>query len=184
MKDIDWIGYRVASKAGLASAATIVVIGLSQFGVFATLLSVACLAVPAGFVVWDRRMPAAFALIFVIAANLSAAGWAWDLYRIRHFDGLVHVCGTLAMTLFVTSYFYAEFLGVYRSHPWLLTVTLLSLGMAIGAGWEVIEYFLIPAAKMGLYDTMTDLLTDLLGAILSVPLVRWGHLRENARNIS
>jgi hypothetical protein len=157
---------------GLGSVAAIVVIGFSQLGAVATLVSVACLALPAAFIVLDQRMPPAFALIFVVAANLSAAGWAWNLYRIPHFDGLVHIVATLAITLFFACYIYGAFLRTYRGHPWLLTVTLLSIGTAIGAGWEIIEYFFIPAAKMGLYDTVTDLLMDFIGAAFSVPLVR------------
>jgi hypothetical protein len=175
MKDINWIGYRIVSKIGLWVIAFIVAIGFSQMGVLATLVSVAFLAIPAVWIVLDGRMSAAGALIFVAAATLSAAGWAWDLYRFNHFDFFVHVLGTVAMTLFITSYIYAGFLKVFAGHGWLLTITVISIGLAVGAGWEIVEYFLIPAAKMGLYDTVTDLVTDLVGAVVSVPIVFWDN---------
>ncbi len=177
MTDVHWIGYRLACKVALALIALIVVVGFSQSGILDTVISVACLAVPATLIVVHGRMPAALAFIFVTAALLSAAGWAWNLYqRIPHFDGIVHVLSTLAMTLFVAFYFYGEFLQVYRGHSLLLAITLISIGVAIGATWEVIEYFLIPAAKMGFYDTITDLIADFLGATLSVPLVHWARM--------
>ena len=62
-------------------------------------------------------------------------------------------------------------------------LTALFLGMAIGAGWEIVEFTLDSRAgtnlQVSVYDTSTDLIFDTLGATLSATvLLLWslgGH---------
>ncbi len=72
----------------------------------------------------------------------------------------------------------------FYAHRVMFVVTIASMGIAIGALWEVAEWladFVTPTQIVaGLFDTVTDLILDSAGAVLAAVLNLWG-LNERAR---
>jgi hypothetical protein len=72
----------------------------------------------------------------------------------------------------------------FFDHRILFVVTIASLGIAIGALWEVFEWladFLIPLQIVtGLDDTITDIMLDSAGAVLAA-LLNLRGLNEHVR---
>jgi hypothetical protein len=94
---------------------------------------------------------------------------------------------TLFDLVFVSAGFalYRELMGSYKGHRLLFVVTIASLGIAIGALWEVAEwtadFFVEQQIVSGLFDTITDLILDSAGALVAALLNLWG-LNELARS--
>jgi hypothetical protein len=72
----------------------------------------------------------------------------------------------------------------FYKHRVLFVITIASLGIALGALWEVTEWladFVIPKQIVsGLFDTITDIMLDSAGAILAA-LLNLRGLHERAR---
>jgi hypothetical protein len=111
----------------------------------------------------------------MIAALINAAGWAWNLYnRPGPVDEIAHFYTIFAITLATGFILYQELMESFYDHRVMFVLTLASLGIALGALWEVIEWlsdFVLPQQIVsGLPDTMTDLLLDSAGALLAALL--------------
>ena len=69
---------------------------------------------------------------------------------------------------------YSELMESFFDHRVLFVLTIASLGIALGALWEVTEWladFLTPKQIVsGLFDTITDIMLDSAGAILAALL--------------
>jgi hypothetical protein len=126
----------------------------------------------------------------IVVVFLLAWGSALGMYGSWGFyDNLVHFIVPLLTTGMI--YLLLVRLGVVPELRDLRTLpqkfgfflTVLALGMAIGAGWEVIEWLLDQVTNVGRVgsadDTATDLISDTLGSALSaLILVLWslgGH---------
>ena len=72
----------------------------------------------------------------------------------------------------------------YDGHRLLFVATIASLGIALGALWEVAEwtadFFVEKQIVSGLFDTVTDLILDSAGALCAALLNLWG-LNELSR---
>ncbi len=133
-----------------------------------------------------RFYDASVIVVMVLLSWGSAIGLygSWGLY-----DNVVHFIVPLLTTGMI--YILLVRLGVVPELRALKTLpqkfgfflTVLALGMAIGAGWEVIEWLLDQVTDVGRVgsadDTATDLISDTLGSALSAfILVLWslgGH---------
>ena len=111
-------------------------------------------------------------IAWVLAGVLGAAniaGYTADLYqRFWWFDRVIHGATIMAITLWVALFVFAPSL---RSHRPALTVLLIaSVGVAIGAVWEVMEWgfdLIAPGNVIkGKYDTVVDIVMDTAGALL------------------
>ena len=126
-------------------------------------------------------------VVMVLLAWGSAIGLygSWGLY-----DNVVHFIVPLLTTGMI--YILLVRLGVVPELRDLTTLpqkfgfflTVLALGMAIGAGWEVIEWLLDQLSDVGRVgsadDTATDLISDTLGSALSAfILVLWSLGRHS-----
>lgn len=116
-----------------------------------------------------------------IALFANIAGYAWNLYsQIRLFDEILHGFTTFAVTLPIALLLYRVTLTGARTHPLLFVLTAASLGLAIGAVWEIAEWSydqIVPGnVILGKNDTIIDLMVDTLGSIIagivSVGMVR------------
>jgi hypothetical protein len=149
--------------------------------------------IAASFIILLARavsLPRFYDLSVIVVMVLLAWGSAIGLYGSWGFyDNVVHFIVPLLTTGMI--YILLIRLGVVPELRDLTTLpqkfgfflTVLALGMAIGAGWEVIEWLLDQMSDVGRVgsadDTATDLISDTLGSALSaLILVLWslgGH---------
>ena len=106
----------------------------------------------------------------VIAILVNAAGYVLNLYdRFVWFDEVIHTYTSFTITLLLALLLYGDVLSGVRKSPVLLVLTVASLGIAIGALWEIAEWVydqMVPEnAILGKTDTMIDLVLDSLGAL-------------------
>lgn len=109
-------------------------------------------------------------LVIAIAANV--AGYTSDLYRrFWWFDEVIHAYTIMAITLALALFLYGSVLVGARDHRLLLVLAIASLGIAIGALWEIAEwaYDQVAASDIikGKRDTIIDLIVDSLGAVVA-----------------
>src|SRR5215218_5922596 len=183
----NWKGYRIVAwfLQGLLALAIIVV--LIQGKWLPALTLGGFLLVSFLFVKFEHKLPNIFDLIFMIAALINAGGWAWDLYnKPGPYDEIAHFYTIFAITLAVGFMLYGELMESFYSHRVLFVITIASLGIALGALWEVTEWladFVTPKQIVsGLFDTITDIILDSAGAIIAALLnLRGLHERSLAK---
>lgn len=183
--DMNWKGFRMLAWAGQALLAVAVVVTLFQGEFLAAAALAGFLIASFLFVRFERKLPTLFDLIFVIAALINAGGWAWDLYNQPGlYDEVAHFFTIFAITLAMGFLLFEELMGSFSEHRVLYVITIASLGIAIGALWEVAEWsadFVVEKQIVsGLFDTITDIILDSIGAILAALLNLYG-LHERAR---
>jgi len=179
MINANWKGYRALAWGlqGLLAVAIVVVLIQGKWLPAATLGGF--LLVSFLFVKLERKLPTLFDLVFMIAALINAGGWAWDLYnKPGPYDEIAHFFTMFAITLAFGFLLYRELMESFYKRRWLFVVTIASLGIAIGALWEVGEWlvdFVVPKQIVsGLFDTITDIMLDSAGAVLAALLNLWG----------
>jgi len=175
MINADWKGYRALAWVlqGLLAIAIVVVLIQGKWLPAAALAGF--LVVSFLFVKLDHKLPNIFDLIFMIAALINAGGWAWDLYnKPGPYDEIAHFFTIFAITLAFGFLLYRELMESFFNRRVMFVLTIASLGIAIGALWEVIEWladFVVPKQIVsGLFDTITDIILDSAGALLAALL--------------
>jgi hypothetical protein len=171
----DWKGYRILAWVlqGLLGIAIAVVLIQGKWLPAAALAGF--LVISFLFVKLENKLPTIFDLVFMIAALINAGGWAWDLYNQPGlYDEVAHFFTIFAITLAFGFLLYRELMESFFNRRFMFILTIASLGIAIGSLWEVIEWladFVIPKQIVsGLFDTITDIILDSLGAILAALL--------------
>ena len=111
----------------------------------------------------------AWALLAIIGlANM--AGYAFDMYqRFWWFDRVLHAATVFVITLWLALFVYGRALrGGYSA---LVVLMLASVGLALGAIWEVVEWGFDQVAPgnviKGKHDTVIDIVMDTMGALLA-----------------
>jgi VanZ family protein len=110
----------------------------------------------------------AFALL---AANV--AGYAFDLYAaFWWFDRVLHAATILALTFWLAVMVLGE--GIRAGRAVLFVVLIASVGVAVGALWEVAEWVFDRFAPgdviKGKDDTVIDIVMDTIGAVAAAAL--------------
>jgi len=182
---MNWKGYRIAAWIGQALLVIAIDVVLMQGQWLAATTLAGFLVISYLFVAFERKLPTLFDLIFVIAALINAGGWAWDLYnQPGPYDEIAHFYTIFAITLAVGFLLYGELMESFATHRVLFVITIASLGIALGALWEVTEWladFATPKQIVsGLVDTITDIILDSGGAIVAAFLNLWG-LNEQSK---
>jgi uncharacterized membrane protein YjdF len=112
---------------------------------------------------------------------VNVAGYALDLYsRWWWFDRLVHLATILALSLWLALFVVARALRPEHARGALAVLLFASVGIAIGAVWEVLEWaadlMLSGDIIKGKYDTVLDVIMDTIGALaaglLALPFLR------------
>jgi hypothetical protein len=187
MWNTNWKGYRTAAWAGQALLAIAIAVVLIKGQWLPAAALAGFLVISYLFVAFERKLPTLFDLIFVIAALINAGGWAWDLYNQPGlYDEVAHFYTIFAITLAVGFLLYDELMESFYTHRVLFVITIASLGIALGALWEVTEWladFVTPKQIVsGLFDTITDIMLDSAGAIIAALLnLRGLHERSLAK---
>ena len=134
------------------------------------LIHVAITTVLIVIILWSRRrLPSQFFYIFPLTASLFIAGAVLDWYHtFRSYDNLVH-----AVSGFTGSYFFGWILSqkYKKLKQKQLFLRVAGVGIIIGIIWEIFEYYVVTFLPydfvLGVYDTVTDLMYDTLGALVA-----------------
>jgi len=123
---------------------------------------------------FDWKIPF-LVLILAVITNLidSMFGYYLDFYsRSQTFDRYFHAFGTFSSSLF--SYFLIINLTVPGGSKLFRAIFIFMLGLALGALYEIFEYFTDQIQRIhnqkGLKDTNFDLLFNLIGAVIAATL--------------
>lgn len=124
-------------------------------------------------------LPLIFTLLFPLTTLTYMLGsqHTFDLYRhISWYDNLVHLVTAFVITLLIGSILYQQKkLLTGKNNKVLHVIILTSLGLAVGVGWEVVEWLfesvIIPLQPMTVYDLMTDLIIDSIGAFIAATAI-------------
>ncbi len=85
------------------------------------------------------------------------------------YDGILHGYATFAYTLLFGLFAYGAVFSGAREHRLLLVLAIGSVGLALGALWEIAEWaydqVVRPNVILGKFDTIVDLIMDTLGAL-------------------
>ena len=109
-------------------------------------------------------------LVALGVANI--AGYAFDLYQqFWWFDRVLHACTILAVTLWLALFVFGKAICKEHRHRFLILLLLASVGIALGALWEVAEWGFDQIAPgdviKGKHDTVLDIVMDTAGAVLA-----------------
>ena len=102
----------------------------------------------------------------------NLAGYGLDLFeQFRWYDDVIHAFTSFAWTLLLVLFLYDAVLKGAKAHPVLYVLMVASIGIGLGAVWEIIEWSydrMIPGnVILGKTDTILDLILDFLGATLA-----------------
>ena len=109
-------------------------------------------------------------VLLVLLGLANVAGYAVDLYqRFWWFDRVLHAATTLAVALGLALFVFGK--AFRPGHPVLLVLMVASVGLAVGAAWEVAEWGFDQVAPgdviKGKYDTVLDVVMDTIGAVIA-----------------
>ena len=128
----------------------------------AALIVVVFLALSFAHLLRSERRPALFDVVFALAALAGALGYAFDLFgEIVPYDELTHAFTTFAVSLAFYFLFYGGAVPERRAVA--LGSSVFTLGVTVGAYWEIFEWFFV--GKYTMADTISDLLVDSAGAL-------------------
>jgi hypothetical protein len=114
----------------------------------------------------EDRWPTLFDLLFALAALLGALGYVFGLFEsVTYYDKVTHAFMTFSVSLAFFFVFYAG--AVPRQRAVSLATSVFTLGLAVGAIWEIFEWS-TGIGGGGLSDTITDLIVDGFGAFVAV----------------
>jgi uncharacterized membrane protein YjdF len=107
----------------------------------------------------------------LLAANV--AGYAFDLYAaFWWFDRVLHAATILALTFWLAVMILSE--GIREGRTVLFVLLVASVGVAVGALWEVAEWVFDRLASgnviKGKDDTVIDIVMDTVGAVAAAAL--------------
>ena len=111
-------------------------------------------------------------VLLTILGLVNVAGYVLDLYaRFWWFDRILHACTILAVTLWLALFMCNRVLRGGRGRDVLVVLMIASVGLAIGALWEVAEWAFDRIAPgdviKGKHDTIIDTVMDTAGAVLA-----------------
>lgn len=114
--------------------------------------------------------------LLVLAVIVNIAGYVWGLYhRFWWFDEALHLYTPFALTLALALRLYDNGLDAVRDSKLVLTLTVASVGIAVGTLWEVGEWGYDQLAPtdviLGKTDTIVDLMLDTAGAAAAALVV-------------
>jgi VanZ family protein len=130
----------------------------------AALIVAVFLALSFAHLLRSERRPAVFDVVFALAALAGALGYAFDLFgEIVPYDELTHAFTTFSVSLAFYFLFYGGAVPERRAIA--LGSSVFTLGVTVGAYWEIFEWFFV--GKYTMADTISDLLVDSAGALVA-----------------
>lgn len=159
----------------LSLATVFAIISQHWSNVFVTVSALLLTILP---VVFSERYEIRLPPTFFVAISLFVFGTLFlgevaDFYnRFWWWDILLH--GASAIGFGVVGFLFVFYLfegDKYAAPPWALGMFAFCFALAMGAVWEIFEFgmdllFALNMQKSGLFDTMTDLIVDAVGALI------------------
>jgi membrane-associated phospholipid phosphatase/VanZ family protein len=185
--------FTIASLAGLLTYLVVGELqapGFTDFWGYLVFQMAGTLVILVGFEVAFARHGGVSWVTHVVAVScgyLDVLGTAGDLYaRIDEYDKLTHFMGTAAITSGAYDVFRAMYLsGSTRRVAQDRVLAAMVFGTVVGIGWEVYEFLgdkvFNSARVQGRWDTLNDIISDFLGALVVVVILSW--LERNARGV-
>jgi hypothetical protein len=138
---------------------------LLEGAVAQSIIIIVFLGLSFAYLLRDDQRPTLFDLVFALAALLAATGYVFGfLESVAYYDKFTHAFMTFAVSLAFFFLFYAE--AVPRRRAVSLATSVFTLGVTVGALWEIFEWS--TGLGGGLSDTITDLIVDGIGALAAV----------------
>jgi hypothetical protein len=111
-------------------------------------------------------------VLAVVMLLANVAGYVFNLYqRFRWFDRILHACTLFALTFWAAVFLCGKVLNGSVGHRLIRVLLIASVGIALGAWWEVAEWGfdqVMPANVIkGKFDTVLGLIMDSFGAFLA-----------------
>ena len=124
----------------------------------------------------SKRERAVIWSLLAVAVAVNIAGYVFGLYnRFQWFDEALHFYTSFALTLALALRLYGRGLADIHEHGLVLALTVASVGIAVGAIWEIGEWgydqFVPANAILGKTDTIVDLILDTAGAALAAVVI-------------
>jgi hypothetical protein len=130
----------------------------------AALIVAVFLALSFAHLLRSERRPAVFDVVFALAALAGALGYVFDLFgEIVPYDELTHAFTTFSVSLAFYFLFYGGAVPERRAVA--LGSSVFTLGVTVGAYWEIFEWFFV--GKYTMADKISDLLVDSAGALVA-----------------
>lgn len=119
--------------------------------------------------------------LYISVGVLNAWGWVMNWYRTsEHFDDIIHLLTTFTVTLFL-GYIFLKIVPLQLHSHWIWPIVIANFGVALGALWEVAEWYgfmLIQSEhQTTMPDTITDIVMDTIGALAGGCSILW--LKKN-----
>jgi hypothetical protein len=125
------------------------------------------LSLPAG-----TKTAIAFALFLHVAGGINR--WYWKY--MPYYDKLAHVVSALALGLVIFSFFLLLDYWEIRIPPSRIYAGIFLIVLLFGLGWECAEYYIDVLVKSsynnGLTDSILDVLSNSIGALLAIAMAR------------
>lgn len=107
-------------------------------------------------------------LVPVMLLLYDAGSYLHFFNTVNNFDKVVHTYSAFLVT-YIAAVVYQKMLELVRKkHAVWYILAIASFGLAIGALWEIFEYFIQFVVhqhlNLGVFDTITDLIADCVGA--------------------
>src|SRR5262245_42798116 len=117
MLNTEWKGYRTIAWLMQGLLAVAMVVTLIQRNWLAAAPLAGFLLVSFLFVKLEHKLPCLVDLVFMIAALINAAGWAWNLYNKPGIvDEVAHFFTIFAITLAAGYLLYQELMESFYNH--------------------------------------------------------------------
>jgi hypothetical protein len=121
---------------------------------------------------WHRKLAPLFFLLLPIMAAVYVFGSIFNLFKqFYYFDLFVHLVSAFVITLLAGQLLSTTKLRQLQKERILLVLLITSIGIAIGAVWEIFEWiaslFISHGLIRGPSDTALDLIIDSVGALVA-----------------
>jgi hypothetical protein len=162
--DHQSVTYWTVAVIGVLLATSIYLVFIERWvGVMVLSGTAAC---SLAFIRLQHLLTRLFNLLFVLAGAINAVAYVFNLWdRISPYDEFVHAYTTFAIAAaFGYLAFHRHYVGELSNSRHFLSLVI-AFGLAIGAGWEVVEWAIgIIGDKI---DTVVDLAMDTIGAAVA-----------------
>lgn len=122
-------------------------------------------------------------VLLLVAILLNLLSFFVPLYeKFWWFDDTIHTYTLFSLTLLIVPILFGKVLKGIKKHNLLLFLIMVSIGLAIGSLWEILEWmydnFQAQNVIKGKDDTIKDLILDTAGASLASLIILWSYSKE------
>ncbi len=124
-------------------------------------------------------LPRIFFLLLPLVAALYTTGSILGLYdTFPFFDKIIHFLASFVTALLIGMVGYNTPLGLLSKYQIYYYVVIVSIGLTIGAVWEIFEWFIDQFTLQNLSVDLDDVVTDLIADTMGVLLGGWASIKK------